>query len=364
MIKICEYCGVEFETDRENKRFCTRKCKEKNSRKRTRKGERYDNLTYVKKCTVCGKKFITTSYDKIYCSDICKYKQKYSKNKQYMNEYSKKYYKNNKEYFKEYHKEYYKNRSKIYVCLTCGKSFESHNYQLIKPYCEECIDKKEFKHICTDCSEEFISDNIFSKKCNKCKDKKVYHIKKCIVCGKEFTANHKNTMICSDKCRKIKKNQKSKEYRKNPSTRYKYKEAQRKSKRKRLKNDLDFKLKNLIHISILNSLRRYGKHGKDLHTLEYVDYTVQELKQHLENQFKSDMNWDNHGTLWHIDHIKPKAMFRFVNNDGSENVEDIKECWKLDNLQPLYKEDNIKKSSLYEGNFYRSGEILGGKQIE
>ena len=61
------------------------------------------------------------------------------------------------------------------------------------------------------------------------------------------------------------------------------------------------------------------------------------------------------GTTWHIDHIKVCASFNFVNEDGSVNQEAIKECWKLDNLQPLYAEDNMSKSSWYNGKFYQKG---------
>lgn len=61
------------------------------------------------------------------------------------------------------------------------------------------------------------------------------------------------------------------------------------------------------------------------------------------------------GQIWHIDHIRPCSSFNFVNEDGSVNQEAIKECWKLENLQPLYAEDNISKSSWYNGEFYQKG---------
>ena len=64
------------------------------------------------------------------------------------------------------------------------------------------------------------------------------------------------------------------------------------------------------------------------------------------------------GTLWHIDHIKPCASFKFVNEDGSTNYEAIKECWALENLQPMYSEDNMSKSSWYNGKFYQKGEVI------
>ena len=51
------------------------------------------------------------------------------------------------------------------------------------------------------------------------------------------------------------------------------------------------------------------------------------------------MNWDNYGE-WHVDHIIPKSSFNF----SSKHDKEFKECWALDNLQPLWAEDNIAKS--------------------
>jgi hypothetical protein len=47
------------------------------------------------------------------------------------------------------------------------------------------------------------------------------------------------------------------------------------------------------------------------------------------------MTWDNHGE-WHIDHIIPISS-------GKTEDEVLKLC-HYTNLQPLWKEDNLKKS--------------------
>ena len=80
-----------------------------------------------------------------------------------------------------------------------------------------------------------------------------------------------------------------------------------------------------------------GRHWEGL-----VDYTLDDLIQHLEKQFQVGMNWANHGRYgWHIDHIKPKASFSFTSSDDIE----FRQCWALDNLQPLWAEDNLRKGS-------------------
>ena len=59
--------------------------------------------------------------------------------------------------------------------------------------------------------------------------------------------------------------------------------------------------------------------------------------------FNDKMTWDNYGEYWHIDHIKPQSLFNFESFEDDE----FKECWALDNLQPLSAEENRKKSNKY-----------------
>ena len=78
---------------------------------------------------------------------------------------------------------------------------------------------------------------------------------------------------------------------------------------------------------------------------EIFGYTIQEFKAHIEKQFHSGMNWENQGTIWHIDHIIPLA--RLATDDP--NSERAKFAWNLSNLRPMLAQDNLNKSSLYEG---------------
>ncbi len=72
---------------------------------------------------------------------------------------------------------------------------------------------------------------------------------------------------------------------------------------------------------------------------EILPYNFEELKEHLRKQFKPGMSLDNHGE-WHIDHIKPRSSFDVDSIDDPE----LQECWALDNLQPLWAEENLRKS--------------------
>ena len=69
-----------------------------------------------------------------------------------------------------------------------------------------------------------------------------------------------------------------------------------------------------------------------------VDYSLSDLKKHLEQQFIEGMTWDNYGE-WHVDHIIPKAVFKIT---GSDCVA-FRCCWSLENLRPLWKIENLRK---------------------
>jgi len=135
----------------------------------------------------------------------------------------------------------------------------------------------------------------------------------------------------SEKFRKIAKERNKKKYFIEYKTKY-----NREYGRKRRKTDYKFKLNSNISSYISQCL----KDRKKERGWEYlVGYTLKDLIKHIEKQFNNDMSWDNYGSYWHIDHIKPKSLFK---------VDEIKECWALENLQPLEASENIKKSNHYE----------------
>jgi hypothetical protein len=79
---------------------------------------------------------------------------------------------------------------------------------------------------------------------------------------------------------------------------------------------------------------------KNGHYFDILQYTPYELINHLESQFTENMTWDNYGE-WHVDHIKPITYF----NICEIGDEEFMKCWSLNNLQPMWSEDNIRKSN-------------------
>jgi hypothetical protein len=58
------------------------------------------------------------------------------------------------------------------------------------------------------------------------------------------------------------------------------------------------------------------------------------------------MSWLNYGE-WHVDHIRPCASFDF--NDPAS----LPQCFHYTTLQPMWRVDNFKKNSSWEGKLIR-----------
>lgn len=91
------------------------------------------------------------------------------------------------------------------------------------------------------------------------------------------------------------------------------------------------KISNLIRNTLMGN--GYKKTTKTFSILG-AEYEI--VKNHLEQQFKEGMTWENHGE-WHIDHIIPMS---------SANDEDsIVKLNHYTNLQPLWAKENLQKGA-------------------
>lgn len=207
-------------------------------------------------------------------------------------------------------------------------------------------------------------------------------VKKCIICENVFDALRSNILTCSKVCskinkknkqkdywldnkdklkdkrkedikkfheenpdykneymRKYRKTEKNKEYNSKRSKTEKYKETRNKRQRERYKEDLHYKLYTRIRSSLIKNLKRGSKKSK---SLEYLGCDVESWKEHLEKLFDDNMNWDNYGDYWDIDHIKPLSSFDLSNQD------EIKEAFNYKNTQPLesFYNRHIKKDNI------------------
>ena len=102
-----------------------------------------------------------------------------------------------------------------------------------------------------------------------------------------------------------------------------------------LKNNPQFKIAHNTRVRI-NKALKCGY--KDSSSKELLGCEMDFYKEYLEKQFKPDMNWDNYGSLWDIDHIRPCATFNL------SLEEEQKKCFHYTNTQPLYKKENQTKN--------------------
>jgi len=103
--------------------------------------------------------------------------------------------------------------------------------------------------------------------------------------------------------------------------------------------------------------------------LNYLSYSISDLKLHLEKQFEPWMNWINYGRYkaddwndndqstwkWQIDHIIPQSDLPYLSMED----DNFKKCWALENLRPYSAKQNLVdgvrrtrhiKNNIYNGN--------------
>ena len=119
----------------------------------------------------------------------------------------------------------------------------------------------------------------------------------------------------------------------------KIREIKRTYEKTRKDNDPIYKLISNFRTAIYQVLKENNVQ-KNGHYFDILKYTPEELIVHLENQFTDGMTWDNYGQ-WHVDHKLPITHFN-INEIGDD---EFMKCWSLSNLQPLWGDENIRKSN-------------------
>ena len=211
--------------------------------------------------------------------------------------------------------------------------------------CKVCLEKKELT-----------KENFAQGKYKRNGYTKFYWYKTCKDCDRDRIAN--NNKKYKQKNRKKLANQqkeyhekhkeqdsetKKKWYLKNKE---KVKARIKRNVYKRRESDPLFRLKQSVSANIRQCIKKNHQPFA-----KYLDYTLEELKHHLESQFESWMNWSNYGVYrvdtwddtdnstwtWQIDHIIPHSSFNY----SSMEDEQFKACWSLENLRPYSAKQNV-----------------------
>jgi hypothetical protein len=199
------------------------------------------------------------------------------------------------------------------------------------------------------------------KICSKCKiEKDVCEFGKKSVNNKGIQYYKSRCKICSNEDEKIKRDKNSEKYKtwydKNREERNKWRtEYYQKNKEKiisqnknqyikrnltrnqKYNEDPIFKIKRLLSTRMRDLLKLKKFNKKETYN-NIMECSPQFLKEYLEKQFTEGMSWDNHGLYgWHIDHITPLS--------SAKSEEEVYKLCHYTNLQPLWSEENLKKSN-------------------
>lgn len=199
-----------------------------------------------------------------------------------------------------------------------ASEFDKDRSQLtgLRNWCKECRKEKW---------DENRAQNLITKRARykKYRDKNLAYARK-------YTSENKEII-----------NQKQREYKRKPEVR----QAIRIYWKNRRDTDPMLRLNNATRAAIYHSLQG---NKKGMHWEDVVGFSLEELKRHLEKQFKPGMSWENYGDGgWEIDHKTPLAAHNFSSPDQL----DFKRAWNLKNLRPMWAPDNRSKSDKLEKPF-------------
>lgn len=200
------------------------------------------------------------------------------------------------------------------VCKKCGSEKPLNEFYFRK-------DTQKYRSECTECHLRQKKQYGIKNKDRKNEYMKQYRIDNPTK-NKEWRETNKEYVLS-----KIKEWKK-----KNPELTTRYK---RNTKRKRLTNDPIYRLKeNIRRLILLSFQKRAIKKGSK--TFEILGIDMDGFKKYFESKFKDGMGWENKGK-WEIDHIIPIST--------AKTEEDVYRLNHYTNLQPLWREDNNRKSN-------------------
>lgn len=119
-----------------------------------------------------------------------------------------------------------------------------------------------------------------------------------------------------------------------------FREAQRARRRLQSVTDPAFRVTCALRTRLHGALKASGV-KKSQSTFALLGCPRVWLEVHLESLFKPGMTWGNYGPVWHIDHVKPCAVFDLT------DLEQQRICFHWTNLQPLFAKENLQKADSY-----------------
>lgn len=242
------------------------------------------------------------------------------------------------------------------TCSRCGIEKNVELFILRRNICRECVNKRcrekyyeqnnrnNLEKECNVCSiikniSLFIKNRNICKDCNNDKRVKKY----------ENNSEHREKIILQSSIFKKKKTMERQEIRNikqieigidNKKCKYclaiKHKTRFRYNRLKCKDCERDEPISKLIRNvrgRILSAINRKNKH-----TIVYLGCNCSEYLKYM-TTYDSDFNYENHGNLWHIDHVIPISKFNIMD----ENEQLIAFNWR--NTMPLLASENLSKNN-------------------
>lgn len=120
---------------------------------------------------------------------------------------------------------------------------------------------------------------------------------------------------------------------------------------RRKKIDINYKMAIVLRDRFSKALNRRYKAGSAVRDL---GCSIEEFVTYLSNKFLLGMTWATYGrTGWHIDHIQPLSSFDLT------DFKQLQIALHYTNLQPLWSEDNIRKSNKAYTPTYIADKLAG-----
>lgn len=183
--------------------------------------------------------------------------------------------------------------------------------------CSKCKVDKELCEFQIDTSKK----SGYKSNCKNC----------CSVQQKIYKKN--NSVLISIKRKKYYEDNKEKEKKLQKLYRDTRKEKLLEKQKEKYQSDPLYKMK----VNVRRRINKFLKKNNEK-SFEIIGCTPEQLKTHIENQFYDGMSWENYGKYgWHIDHRIPLSI--------GKTYEEIRNLCHYTNLQPLWAEDNLKKSN-------------------
>lgn len=169
---------------------------------------------------------------------------------------------------------------------------------------------------------------------------------------KEYYETNKNDLLIRNKEYRainfIKINNQRQTYRNKPEVKQhikvknkEYLPIRKQNIKKLRQTNINFKMSEILR----SKIHKYIK-GEKPNYQTIIDCDLEFFKKWIEFRFDKNMNWNNIGEYWQIDHILPIDAF----NCSIETDRNI--CFHWTNLQPLEKTENRNKSNKLHLHYY------------